>query len=279
MAGRARRAAPARRDEPEHDVVAGGQPADVLADLLDDAGALVAADDRQLEREVTGQQVLVGVAQAGGGDLHQHLTGLGLVELDLLDAPRRVDLPEDRGLGLHGVYPHVVDGRMSAGSECNHALSQRRDRAARHSGRRGHRSVSCGWPPHEHPRSCARTLGMVAALGTRGRTRGRSRRRPVDVLGRARPPRADRGPSAGQVARPGRRPRRSAGRRRGRAGGGRGPGWRRRCDTATVERAVAGDRREDERAVGGLVGGVDPDPGGRGGRGDRGVDVGATRSP
>ena len=45
------------------------------------------------------------------------------------------------------------------------------------------------------------------------------------------------------------------------------------------ERAVAGDRREDERAVGGLVGGVDPDPGGRRGRGDGGVDVGAARSP
>ena len=88
VAGRARRAATARRDEAEHDVVAGRQPADVLADLLDDAGALVAADDRQLERQVAGHQVLVGVAHAGGGDLHQHLTGLGLVEVDLLDAPR-----------------------------------------------------------------------------------------------------------------------------------------------------------------------------------------------
>ena len=44
--------------------------------------------------------------------------------------------------------------------------------------------------------------------------------------------------------------------------------------TAIVERAVAGDRREDERAVGRLVGGVDPDPGGRGVGGDRGVDGG-----
>ena len=36
----------------------------LVADLLDDAGALVAADDRQLERQVAGDEVLVGVAQA-----------------------------------------------------------------------------------------------------------------------------------------------------------------------------------------------------------------------
>src|SRR5262249_23741163 len=55
VAGRARRAAAAGGDEAEHDVVAGGQPADVLAHLLDHAGALVAADDRQRERQVAGQ--------------------------------------------------------------------------------------------------------------------------------------------------------------------------------------------------------------------------------
>ena len=52
VAGGAARAAAARRDEAEHDVVARLQPADALADLLHDAGALVAADDRQREGQV-----------------------------------------------------------------------------------------------------------------------------------------------------------------------------------------------------------------------------------
>ena len=108
VAGRAARAATARRDEPEHDVIAGGQPADPLADLLDDAGALVAADDRQLERQVTGDEVLVRVAHPRGRQLDQHLARAGRVELDLLHAPRRADLPQDRSLRLHRI-PLVVD--------------------------------------------------------------------------------------------------------------------------------------------------------------------------
>jgi hypothetical protein len=105
MAGRARRATPARRDEPEDDMVAGLQPRHVLTDLLDDPGALVTADDRQLERQVTGDEVLVGVAHAGRGELHHHLTGTRRVELHVLHAPGRVGLPQDRCLRLH-VYPH-----------------------------------------------------------------------------------------------------------------------------------------------------------------------------
>ena len=93
MAGGAARAPAAGRDEPEHDVVAGRQPADAGADLLHDAGALVAADDRQRERQVAGDEVLVGVAHARRRQLDQHLTGPGRVELDLLDAPRRIRLP------------------------------------------------------------------------------------------------------------------------------------------------------------------------------------------
>jgi hypothetical protein len=86
-------------------VVAGSQPADALADLLHDAGTLVAADDRQREGQVARGQVLVAVAHAAGGDLDQHLTLLGWVELDVFDAPGRVELPENGCFRLHGDPP------------------------------------------------------------------------------------------------------------------------------------------------------------------------------
>ena len=88
VTGRAARASAAGRDEPEHDVVTGGQPADALADLLDHAGTLVATDDRQLEREISRHEMLVGVTHPGCGQFDQHFAGLRVVELDLLDAPR-----------------------------------------------------------------------------------------------------------------------------------------------------------------------------------------------
>ena len=55
--------------------------------------------------QIARDQVLVAVAHPAGGQLDQHLTGLGRVEFDLLDAPRRVSLPQDRGLGLHSRTP------------------------------------------------------------------------------------------------------------------------------------------------------------------------------
>ena len=96
--------------------------------------------------------------------------------------------------------------------------------------------------------------------------------RPVDVLGRA----ADGpngGPSQGElpgqhrrlVGEQGRRPiAQPPGQRRAVAVGADGDG----------ERTVAGDRGQDERAVGGLIGGVHPDPGRGGIGGDGGVHVG-----
>ena len=83
------------------------------ADLDHLAGALVAADHRELldahllwrllgQRHVAGDQVLVGVAQAGADELDQHLAGLRRIELDLLDAPLGLRLPQDGGLHLHG---------------------------------------------------------------------------------------------------------------------------------------------------------------------------------
>ena len=81
----------------------GASQLDPVADLLDHAGTLVAADDRQLERQVAGHEVLVGVAHARGRQLDEHLAGTGRIELDLLDAPRRPDLPQDRCLRLHRI--------------------------------------------------------------------------------------------------------------------------------------------------------------------------------
>ena len=87
-------------------MVAGRHAEHAGADLQHDAGALVAADGGQRgggAGEVAGDQVLVAVAHAAGDHLHEDLTGLRWVELDLLHAPRRVQLTKDGSLGLHDV--------------------------------------------------------------------------------------------------------------------------------------------------------------------------------
>ena len=77
-----------RRQEGEDDVVADLEAGDVGAEFLDDAGALVAADDRSPgQRDVTGVHVVVAVADAGGGELDPHLTRRGRIDLDFLDTP------------------------------------------------------------------------------------------------------------------------------------------------------------------------------------------------
>ena len=101
VAGGAPAALAAGRDEGQHDVVAGGDAGDARADLLDDAGALVAADDREGDGDVAGDEVGVGVAQPGGGQLDEDLLLLGRVELDLLDAPLLAEAPQHGGLDLH----------------------------------------------------------------------------------------------------------------------------------------------------------------------------------
>jgi hypothetical protein len=80
----------------------------LLPHLADDARALVPADHRNVPQgHVPGREVIVGVAQAGGDHLHQHLTGAGLVELDLLDLPLPGLLPE------HGcACPHRLSSSL-----------------------------------------------------------------------------------------------------------------------------------------------------------------------
>src|SRR5215831_19063257 len=76
----ARRAPPAvaadRQERADH-VVAGLQPGDALADLLDDPRALVTRHDREARHDVAVPQVLVGMAQPGRYVTDEHLAGLG----------------------------------------------------------------------------------------------------------------------------------------------------------------------------------------------------------
>src|SRR5215470_5356946 len=89
-----------RQERADH-VVARLQPGHAGPDLLDDARALVAADDGVTDGDVTGLQVLVGVAQAGRHPAHQHLAGLGGIEVHLGDLEVVAHLAENRCLGLH----------------------------------------------------------------------------------------------------------------------------------------------------------------------------------
>ena len=86
--------------------------------LLDHTGAFVTAEHREVLRDgrpggfherhhvrsghhVAGDEVVVGVAQAGNRHLHQDLALTGRVERDLLDLPVPADTPQHRPLALH----------------------------------------------------------------------------------------------------------------------------------------------------------------------------------
>jgi hypothetical protein len=78
-------------------VIADGQILDALADLGDDPGALVTTQHRIARNgEVTGHQMVVGMAQAGRLQLNGHLTATGIADLDLVDRPRLVQFPDQR---------------------------------------------------------------------------------------------------------------------------------------------------------------------------------------
>jgi hypothetical protein len=90
-----------RQERADH-VVARLEPGHPGPDLLDDARALVAADDRVPDRNVPGLQMLIGVAQAGRHPAHQHFAGLGRVKVEFGDLPVPTQIAKDRCLGLHG---------------------------------------------------------------------------------------------------------------------------------------------------------------------------------
>src|SRR5215470_13267250 len=101
LAGRAPPAVAAHRQKRADHVVAGLQPGDALADLLDDPGALVAAHDREARHDVAVPQVLVGVAQARGRITDEHLARLGRIEVELGDLEVLAHPAQDRSPGLH----------------------------------------------------------------------------------------------------------------------------------------------------------------------------------
>ena len=101
LPGRAPAAVAAGGDEGADHVVAGLDLADARTDLLDDAGAFVAANDREPGHDVAVPKVLVGVAEPGRHVADQHLAVPGPVEVELDHLPVPAQLPEHRALGLH----------------------------------------------------------------------------------------------------------------------------------------------------------------------------------
>ena len=76
-------------------MIARRETADAGPDCLDHAGAFVAPAERQVaDGDVTGREVIVGVAQAGGTHPHQHLVLTRFVEFDVADFPFPGNLPK-----------------------------------------------------------------------------------------------------------------------------------------------------------------------------------------
>ena len=79
-------------------MIAGLHVIDVGADLLDDAGRLVAKHRRQRMRIEPFHEVQVGVAKAGDGGANQDLTRARIRQADVFDDQRLVDFMQDGGL-------------------------------------------------------------------------------------------------------------------------------------------------------------------------------------
>ena len=84
-------------------MVAGAHGRHVLANRLDDAGALVAEHDRPVGREAadTVDDMQIAVADAGRDGADQHLAPRWRVDIDRFDRQRRVRLAENGGFDLH----------------------------------------------------------------------------------------------------------------------------------------------------------------------------------
>jgi hypothetical protein len=92
----------AARDERGDDVVALAQRGDPRTDCFDDAGGLVPAAERQVaDADVALGEVIVGVAQAGREDAHEHLAIARGIQVDGVHLPPARLLAQDRGSSLH----------------------------------------------------------------------------------------------------------------------------------------------------------------------------------
>jgi len=101
--GQAELALAASRPPHQDHGVAGLEPADFGAGLLDDSGALVPEHDRQPAGQVAVQVMQVAVADADGLDAHQHLAGPRLGQPRLLQ-PHRLTHGVQHGR-LHSALP------------------------------------------------------------------------------------------------------------------------------------------------------------------------------
>ena len=107
-AGLTGRTRPAGRDERQHDVVADGEVLHAGADLGDDARALVAAEDREARhRDATGNQMVIRMAHPGRFHLDLDFILGRVTDLDFLDGPRLVEIPDQRAFCLHEDLPCI----------------------------------------------------------------------------------------------------------------------------------------------------------------------------
>src|SRR4029453_18145888 len=101
-AGEAEAAAPALGDVERDHVIAGGEPRDPRAHLLDDPAALVAEHRGEEAGWVAAaHRVRVGVTDAGRDQPHETLARARPVQVDRVDLERAAGLDADRGADLH----------------------------------------------------------------------------------------------------------------------------------------------------------------------------------
>ena len=93
-------------------MVAHGHARDTRTNFHDNTGALVTTDDGEEtldaherphffgRNHVSGDEMLIAVAQTSGLPVHDDLAGLGRMDLDLFDLPFLIKAPQDRGLRL-----------------------------------------------------------------------------------------------------------------------------------------------------------------------------------
>jgi hypothetical protein len=84
----------------DHDVV------DVLADLDHHTRALLPTQNRKRRhRDITGGQMVIGMAKPRSLHPYLHLTSARIPDLDFLDRPRLVEIPDQSTLGPHRTPP------------------------------------------------------------------------------------------------------------------------------------------------------------------------------
>jgi len=170
-AGEAPATLAAGRNEGEDHVVARLDFGNARADLFDDTSALVAGHDRVVRREVTGGEVPVGVAHAGGDHFDQNFAGFRFVEGQLFDDETTLRAVQDSGSRLHAVPPSARHACARSTESCRGLLSTIAER--RQSVKEPSRRVS-GWDrptgrgtqagEDERPRTTGSAAGEAVAL-------------------------------------------------------------------------------------------------------------------